>query len=389
MIQSMMQMDRNLAKQFTPLSLKIAHGLQTGMARRDGVSRLLGGLDLTRPIPTDLATKLSAQYARMVPSESQMLGAIGNQIRTLTQVGGAPGGVAGSVLAAWNTGVIRLVESMGMTGLTTRNDALAHRFMAPSKVVADVLAATQGLAANAGNAGLVARHVLAAELIEFQWLDHAELLGDTLPSLHDGFDGSPEPQRKLLLPEIQREQLLGVETEEEVDAWREESVGPPAVSAAARRVLRRLRECNMQARMRSDEDIFKPTNQLLAAFIDLPWLLARDEKSLGDVVDSLYFLLYEAAGKDKLRFRADGGGPLADQECGVVWTIKHLRNSWLRHDIEHGAKGKTRRQYSVLADDLAGLGFERLPSAPGEFQRLHLSLLRQVEEFLEALFSGI
>jgi hypothetical protein len=80
-----------------------------------------------------------------------------------------------------------------------------------------------------------------------------------------------------------------------------------------RRILALIVKCNNEAKLQGKEEIFKPTTRLLESYSNLPWIAVHDEESLGNFVDRLYFMLYEAAGKDNLRFLAEGY--LRDGDC--------------------------------------------------------------------------
>ena len=102
---------------------------------------------------------------------------------------------------------------------------------------------------------------------------------------------------------------------------------------------------------------------MLEAFVNLPWLIPYDEKSFGKFVDGLYFIAYEGAGKDKLRFLKDYGGPLTPEECDVIWSIKTLRNKWLRHDVDHGKESDIDKSWKSLDECFLQLGLSGFPPA--------------------------
>lgn len=104
----------------------------------------------------------------------------------------------------------------------------------------------------------------------------------------------------------------------------------------AQSLQRLLITCNRAKKINGKDAIFKYTDKFVEAIVTLSRINSGDEHSLGDLIDALYLLVYEGAGKDKLRFLCDFGGPLKSQDCEFVWHLKHLRNKWLRHDIEHG-----------------------------------------------------
>ena len=157
----------------------------------------------------------------------------------------------------------------------------------------------------------------------------------------------------------------------------------------AREAMELVFRINQAAQARGSSEIIKPTNRVLQVFQRLPWLDAHTEGLFGDVVDDLYVLLYEGAGKDNLRFLRAHGGPLDPPACDVIFCIKHLRNKWLRHDPEHGGKKDIEKSYAALGGHLQRLGLSKLPRRPAEYRLLQERLLREVVSFLEQLLAGL
>jgi len=102
-------------------------------------------------------------------------------------------------------------------------------------------------------------------------------------------------------------------------------------------------------------------------------------------VDCLYFLLYEGAGKDNLRFLKENGGVLEENECNLIWSIKHLRNKWLCHDPDHGKESDIKKSWGQLGAVLEDMGLHSLPTTPCDFRVLHRALLSRTQQFLRTI----
>jgi len=123
-------------------------------------------------------------------------------------------------------------------------------------------------------------------------------------------------------------------------------------------------------------DLFKPTNKTLRASSVLTGTIARDERLFGDVVDSLYILLYEGSGHAKRLV-----GKLSDDELEALWLVKRLRTG-LRHDIDHGQPGKVKRKRMQLAEDFRGLTGKPRPTSPAEWRMAQTALYDRVIDLL-------
>jgi len=142
---------------------------------------------------------------------------------------------------------------------------------------------------------------------------------------------------------------------------------------------------NQQCAARGEEEIFKPTNQLIRALVTLPNLIAVSRDLFAQFIDCLYFMVYEGAGKDNLRFL----GRVPDAAVEPVWAIKHLRNYDLRHDVEHGKPREIEKKQLGLGQDYYRLIGVPTPRTRRDFRNAQLALLRQVESLLRGISDAI
>lgn len=154
-----------------------------------------------------------------------------------------------------------------------------------------------------------------------------------------------------------------------------------------RRMLDLILECNQAAALGNREKIFKTTDKMLEGFAHLPFQAATNRANFSYVVGTLYCMLYEGAGSMSLRFM--GSGLLSDEECRIIWAIKHLRNKYLSHDIECGSPDDIRGSWRSLRESLEWLGILRLPQTKDDFVALQERLIEGVICMLEMLLHRI
>lgn len=155
----------------------------------------------------------------------------------------------------------------------------------------------------------------------------------------------------------------------------------------ARSISSLIVSCNEASSMTGRGPVFKYTDVCVAVMCDLSWLVPRTRNQLGDFVDALFFALYEGAGSDHLRFIETG--PLARDECDFVWSLKHLRNKWLRHDPNHGSEKSVAQSKVELSEALAHFGLDHIPTKRAEFRQLHESIVIEAVDFLERLLERL
>lgn len=155
---------------------------------------------------------------------------------------------------------------------------------------------------------------------------------------------------------------------------------PAAVATHGERIVKVVYNLNIEAERAGRPLIFKPTTKLMLACSVIPTRLATDEQSFGEVIDQLYFLLYEGSGAAKrLTERASDSG------LAPLWRLKHLRLG-ARHDVDHGDNAeKKKRDVGVAFQALVG---KVQPRSPQEWRLAQVELLRQLAEMLEDLWFG-
>ena len=200
----------------------------------------------------------------------------------------------------------------------------------------------------------------------------------------------PEPLSSLRATRLYQVQQTELSAAPEIqDAQNlDELVGISEAAASEADVLKMLQlipEVNCAAKLLGHEDIFKPTSRMLEAFTDLFGLVPTNKIEFGKFIDCLYWLFFEAAGADNLRYLSNNGGPLTESDCDLIWAIKTFRNKWYRHDPDHGNVTGVRKSYRSLSEALKRFGFAQIPCNANQYRRFHRALVRELIAFLEQL----
>ncbi len=159
--------------------------------------------------------------------------------------------------------------------------------------------------------------------------------------------------------------------------------------------LRIVAVCNETAQTTNGSLIFNITNSVFSNSLKLLQVVPTNRENFAEIVDYLYFLLIEGAGKDVLRFityedkNQYSYFSRTEPEVEVIWKIKHLRNKWLRHDIEHGKDKDIAKDYRIRRETLVWFGMQRVPQSREEFIFLYNNLMFKVEEFLKILLGRV
>lgn len=145
-------------------------------------------------------------------------------------------------------------------------------------------------------------------------------------------------------------------------------------------VVELWRHINRAAQLNGRDPIFEPSVDVVGVAARLPLSFAGDETELGELIDGLYKLIFEASG-DGRRVRV-----LAEpHEYDTVQDIVVLRH-YYRHDQAQGRSlHDSRRNFVRVGDVFERLIGKRLPSSPADWQRVCLGLMRRAEGFLRAI----
>jgi hypothetical protein len=162
------------------------------------------------------------------------------------------------------------------------------------------------------------------------------------------------------------------------------------IASLACELLHRVLRCNAIAKERYGADIFKYTDRTALALVELGALVPTDFHSFGVAVDHLFFLLYEGAGSKNLRFIVDNGGVLKPSEASpIVTTLKHLRNKFTRHDIEHGDEKEIRKSFKARLSVFESLGLTRQPITASEYYGAYAQLLISINQVLDDIMQRL
>ncbi len=129
--------------------------------------------------------------------------------------------------------------------------------------------------------------------------------------------------------------------------------------------------------------IITPTNRSLLAVHRITGSLSSDEQSFGEVVDALYFLIYEGSGDAKRLTDL-----MTDEELTTVWWIKNLRTS-IRHDIDHGDKRKSQKKHLEIGGVCSTLVGKRRPNRQADWATAQVALYEYTADFLRRVLDTV
>lgn len=292
-------------------------------------------------------------------------------------------GLADMSSTTWGTSVANLTEHLRAAGLSYRNPNLTERLLAPydaySKFARVALSSVKRVASperlglstalTFAGAEISAAEAIITETLDEDWSEESQLL--------------PSPPRPNAFRQL-RSELVVIQVPVDATPADLVSFSPTAdLMDGGRRFAGLILDCNTNAALRGRPSIFTYTATMIEALQTLPFTVATDRDGLARVVDALYFVLYEGAGTDNLRYLANG--LLTDAECDVVWRVKHLRNKWLRHDPERGDDRNVRKSRQVLSEAFEAFGIQGLPRLRNDYVQLHRALIHKAVLLLESL----
>ena len=117
-------------------------------------------------------------------------------------------------------------------------------------------------------------------------------------------------------------------------------------------------------------------------FRSIPTTVAPQEDSFLEIVDSLYFLLYEGSGSAKrLTDR------VAVDRLEALWLLKHLRLG-ARHDVDHGSANDAQKKSEQVGAAYCELVGRRSLKTREEFLQAQRALYQRLIDMLESIWFG-
>lgn len=152
------------------------------------------------------------------------------------------------------------------------------------------------------------------------------------------------------------------------------------VAELGHRLIRLVYDLNTEAEREGLSAVFKPTNRSFYACLVIPTGVATDERDFSEVVDHLYFLLYEGSGEAKRLMERT-----TSERLEALWRLKQLRLGF-RHDVDHGSEAeKKSRKIGEAYEALIGAA---TPRSRSDWARAQAALYEQLVEMLEDLWFG-
>lgn len=149
------------------------------------------------------------------------------------------------------------------------------------------------------------------------------------------------------------------------------------------RVVQRVYEINTEAEHRGRQPVFKPTTKTMMAFHRVPSTVVSDEREFLDIVDELYFLLYEGSG-DAKRLAEH----FSSERLKALWLLKHLRLG-ARHDVNHGDTKEISKKLRSVGEAYEALIGVPVPKSKVDWQLAQKTLYEILENMLDDLwFNG-
>lgn len=148
------------------------------------------------------------------------------------------------------------------------------------------------------------------------------------------------------------------------------------------RLVHLVYNLNVESEREGQPPVFKPTTTALMACAVIPSRVAYDEASFAEIIDHLFFLLYEGSGSAKrLTARRD------KSELEALWRVKHLRLG-ARHDLDHGTEPDAKKKNLQVAEAYLALVGQVVPRSKVDWMTAQLALYRELSDMLEAIWFG-
>lgn len=155
------------------------------------------------------------------------------------------------------------------------------------------------------------------------------------------------------------------------------------IAEGGKSIASKIQHINELRMAKGEEPMFTPTNKIYTAVSCLISSFAVDQNTFGNVIDSLYMLIYEGSGEAKRILEV-----LTKEESNTLWDVKSLRTD-SRHDVEHGSETKIKNKKREIGEVYQSICGKLRPFKQKEWVTAHCNLFVQVNAFLDLIIEKI
>ena len=155
------------------------------------------------------------------------------------------------------------------------------------------------------------------------------------------------------------------------------------ITEGGKNIVSKIQYINELRMAKGKDYMFKPTNKTYTVVSCLMSSFATDQYTFGNVMDSLYMLIYEGSGSAKRVLEV-----LTDKECSPLWDIKFLRTD-CRHDVEHGSESDIKNKKRKIGEAYKTICGKLRPFMQKEWVSAHCNLFVRVNEFLDLIIDRL
>jgi hypothetical protein len=159
---------------------------------------------------------------------------------------------------------------------------------------------------------------------------------------------------------------------------------PTKINKTGCRIIELVYMINDLRRKQNTDEVFTITNRSIMACCKIPNLIANTELIFADIVDQLFFMLYEGSGIKDNRLVSIVGDK---NKLGPLWKVKTFRLEF-RHDIEHGNRKDIDKKYLNIGSAYKELiGCER-PRTSRDWTAAQYGLYKLLADMLDEVHSA-
>jgi hypothetical protein len=161
-----------------------------------------------------------------------------------------------------------------------------------------------------------------------------------------------------------------------------EATTPGLIHEISRNCVDKIIIINENSNLLDLGEVIPLTNRIWESGQRVQFTVAESREALEAIIDALFFIFYEGAGAQHLRFKTFD--LVSISELTPIFHVKFLRNKWLRHDPDHGPANNKKGSFKAVGDTLEELtGIRILPNSRDEYMLLQLKLVQCLNGFLD------
>jgi len=147
---------------------------------------------------------------------------------------------------------------------------------------------------------------------------------------------------------------------------------PAKICTSGSQIIKLIIAINKHSETKYLESLFKPTTSLMEFCHVIPTLISKNERDFAEIINLLYFAIYEGSGSAKRLLKV-----LNDRKLETLWQLKQIRLD-IFHDVNHGKSSEVKNKREKIRDAYRFFIGKSRPTSEKDFVKAQYAIYKNL-----------